>query len=141
MKIYLDASVSLRPLLNQPVLLAEWQQWDEAFTSDLFSVEARRTLDRLRVLGLLDEVALEAAERGLVRLERGIQRVSVGRSVLDRASRRMQTPCRTLDAIHIATALLLRERQVPDLIFATHDRQQATAARALGFEVVGAEAP
>lgn len=34
-------------------------------------------------------------------------------------------------------ALLWRERRGPDLIFATHDPQQARAARALGFECVG----
>jgi hypothetical protein len=37
----------------------------------------------------------------------------------------------------LASAMLWRERRDPDLIFATHDPQQARAARALGFECVG----
>jgi hypothetical protein len=49
----------------------------------------------------------------------------------------MATPVKTLDALHLASALLWRERRSPDLIFATHDPQQARAARALGFECVG----
>ena len=44
---------------------------------------------------------------------------------------------RTLDAIHLATALAWREARHPGLIVATHDPQLALAARACGFEVVG----
>ena len=35
----------------------------------------------------------------------------------------------TLDALHLASAMLWRERRSTDLIFATHDPQQARAAR------------
>jgi hypothetical protein len=44
---------------------------------------------------------------------------------------------RTLDTLHLASALMIRERYEA-LRFATHDRELATAAHALGFEVVGA---
>ena len=50
----------------------------------------------------------------------------------------MPTTLGTLDAIHLASALVLRE-EVPDLVFATHDRQPAIGARALGFEVIGVD--
>ena len=50
----------------------------------------------------------------------------------------MPTDVKTLDAIHLASAQLFSERREIDLVFGTHDRSQATAARALGFEVVGA---
>lgn len=43
----------------------------------------------------------------------------------------------TLDAIHLATALLLRE-ELAELDFATHDARLALAARSMGFAVVGA---
>ncbi len=42
-----------------------------------------------------------------------------------------------LDAIHLTTALMLRERRDVSVIFATHDSRQATAAYALGFSVAG----
>lgn len=49
----------------------------------------------------------------------------------------MATAIGTLDAIHLASALLFRERRNAPVLFATHDRRQATAARARGFECVG----
>ena len=42
-----------------------------------------------------------------------------------------------LDALHLASALLWRERRAAELLFATHDPRQARAARALGFDCVG----
>jgi hypothetical protein len=49
----------------------------------------------------------------------------------------MATAVKTLDALHLASALLFRERREVSMIFATHDAQQATAARALGFVCIG----
>jgi hypothetical protein len=49
----------------------------------------------------------------------------------------MATPVKTLDALHLASALLWRERSGDPLVFATHDPQQARAARALGFDCAG----
>lgn len=43
----------------------------------------------------------------------------------------------TLDAIHLATALLWRERESADILMATHDGALAVAARASGLRVVG----
>jgi prevent-host-death family protein len=43
----------------------------------------------------------------------------------------------TLDAIHLATALLWRERSDADLLMATHDATLGLAARAVGFRVIG----
>jgi hypothetical protein len=45
----------------------------------------------------------------------------------------MPTIVKTLDAIHLASAIVIRERRGIELLFATHDTQQAIAARALGF--------
>ncbi len=45
----------------------------------------------------------------------------------------MPTIVKTLDAFHLTSAIAVRERRGVELLFATHDTQQATAARALGF--------
>ena len=45
---------------------------------------------------------------------------------------------RTLDGIHLATALSIREIETVDLLL-NHDSQLATAARGLGFEVIGTD--
>jgi len=135
--VYLDTSTVLRALLGQMPLLAGWGNWEEAYTSDLMGVEARRTLDRLRLASALDDAGVADAHAELARIERSLGRVRLTRRVLERAAQPMATAVRTLDAIHLASALLLRERHPESMLFATHDRRQALAARALGFTCVG----
>ena len=74
----------------------------------------------------------------LTRIERAIGAIPLTRPVLHRAALPMPTAVKTLDAIHLASALLLRERRIASLTFATHEPQQLRAARALGFECLGA---
>ena len=56
--------------------------------------------------------------------------------ILQRASETFPTVVGTLDAIHLATALSVREIEKLDSLL-THDSQLGTAGRSLGFEVVG----
>jgi hypothetical protein len=49
----------------------------------------------------------------------------------------MPVPLGTLDAIHLATALLWRETREMDLVLANHDRALAAASRASGLRVAG----
>jgi len=49
----------------------------------------------------------------------------------------MPTIVKTLDAIHLTSALVLQEKLNAPLVFATHDSRKATAAYALGFDVLG----
>jgi len=135
--VYVDTSVVLRALLGQAPVLAGWGNWDEAYSSELMSVEARRAIDRIRLAGAIDDGGVADAHTELARIERSLGRIRLARRVLDRAALPMSTAVRTLDAIHIASALLLRERHPDNLLFATHDRRQATGARALGFTCVG----
>lgn len=137
MTMYLDSSVVLRVLLGQPKPLAGWGRWDAAYSSVLLGVEARRVIDRLRVAAQLDDQGIEAASETLRRMERSIGSIPLSRPVLHRAGLPMPTSAKTLDALHLASALLLHERRDAPVIFATHDPQQARAARALGFETVG----
>ena len=137
MIVYLDTSTVLRALLGQLPVLAGWGNWGEAYSSDLMGVEARRAIDRLRLAAALDDAGVADAHAELARIERSLGRVRLTRRVLARAAQPMATAVRTLDAIHLASALLLRERHSDDLLFATHDRRQAVSARALGFTCVG----
>jgi len=135
--VYLDASVVLRILLQQPRRLAAWGRWEAAYSSELLGIEARRVIDRLRVQAALDDHELADVHHDLTRIERAIGAIPLTRPVLHRAALPMPTAVKTLDAIHLASALLLRERRTASLIFATHDPQQLRAARALGFECLG----
>ena len=100
-------------------------------------VEARRALDRLRLSRALDDDGLADAHEAIAATERAIGSIRLTSAVLRRASQPMPTVVKTLDAIHLASALLFEERHEVGLVFGTHDRSQATAARALGFDVVG----
>ena len=133
MIVYLDSSVVLRPLLAQPGQLKSWGTWTAAYSSEILGVECRRAIDRLRLEGLYDDVHVAQAMEQLSQIERTIRRIRLSRSVIHEASKTMPTIVKTLDAIHLASAILIRERQAIELRFATHDAQQAIAARALGF--------
>ncbi len=131
---YLDTSVPLRLLFDQKPLLSIWGCWDRAYTSALLHLECRRVIDRLRLDAALNDHGVAHAGTGLRHLLRLVDRVALSPSILERASMPLPTAVKTLDAIHLATALVLRERRHPELTFLTHDAQQANAARALGFE-------
>jgi hypothetical protein len=137
MTVYLDTSTVLRVVLGQAGPLAIWGKWDAACSSELLGVEARRALDRLRLEGALNDDQVGAFQGALARIERTIDGIRLTRLVLGRAALPMATPVKTLDALHLASALLWRERRSPDLVFATHDPQQARGARALGFDCTG----
>ena len=133
MIVYLDSSVVLRPLLDQPNRLREWGRWTSAYSSELLGVECRRAIDRLRLEGSYDDAQVAKAIEQLARIEKTIKRIRLTRTILHAASRTMPTIVKTLDAIHLVSAVAIRDRRHVEIQFATHDEQQATAARALGF--------
>jgi len=137
MVVYLDSSVVLRILLGQQNAWDGWRRWQKAYSSTLLHVECRRVIDRLRLESFLNDHAVAHVGTELRRLDRVIGRIALTRSVTERASMTMPTSVKTLDAIHLASAMLLRERRHPDLTFVTHDAQQATCAQAFGFECLG----
>ena len=63
--------------------------------------------------------------------------VDLNRPVLERAAQPVPTSLGTLDAIHLATALLWREHSGFEFVMATHDTALGLAARASGLRVVG----
>jgi uncharacterized protein len=137
MNVYFDASILLRILLGDGPLLEGWSTFARPFTSRLTLVEARRVIDRNRLTAVLNGDDLSRLLSMLLNIEQGLHVLPIVEEVLERASRPMPTTVRTLDAIHLASAMVIRDEILPDLIFATHDRQQATGARAIGFEVIG----
>jgi hypothetical protein len=134
--VYLDSSVVLRPLLDQPRKLQSWGQWKIAYSSELLGIECRRAIDRLRLEGLYDDQQVAQAMEQLAKIEKTIKRIPLTRSIIQASSQTMPTIVKTLDAIHLVSAIAIRERSGVELVFATHDSQQATAARALGFACV-----
>jgi predicted nucleic acid-binding protein len=134
---YLDSSVLLRVILGQHDALKEWGRVSEGIASALVEVECLRTLDRLRLIeNYADNVIAERRE-AVYRLMESMEIVEITYPILSRASQPLPTSLGTLDAIHLATALLWKERAGKVLSMATHDVALAVAARASGLPVVG----
>ena len=136
MIVYLDSSVVLRPLFDQPGRLKVWGQWKAAYCSELVGVECRRAIDRLRLLSLYDDEQVGQAMERLIKIEGTIRRIRLTKSIVFAAAQTMPTIVKTLDAFHLVSAVAIRDRRGVNLLFATHDAQQATAARALGFTCI-----
>ncbi len=136
MNVYLDTSVILRVLFRDPHALPEWGRWSQASASALWEIETRRTIDRARLEGALDDVLVASAHDQVNLLRQHILTVHVTDTILERAGDAFPTVIGTLDAIHLATAIHLRNHMTLDC-FLTHDRQLGTAAKAMGFTVDG----
>ena len=135
---YVDSSVLLRVVLGQRDALKEWGRVTRGVASALAEVECLRTLDRLRVSERHSDEAIAERREAVYRLMESMEVVEVGRAVLARASQPLPTVLGTLDAIHLATALLWKERTSSDMVMATHDAALAVAAKATGMRVIGA---
>jgi predicted nucleic acid-binding protein len=134
---YVDASVLLRVALNQPQALAEWPRIRQPVASALVRTESLRTIDRLRVSQVLTDAEVATRRAVVLAFFDALEIVAVDSVVLDRAAQPMPVALGTLDAIHLATALLWRESTGENLVMATHDGALALGARAYGFSVVG----
>jgi predicted nucleic acid-binding protein len=134
---YVDSSVLLRIVLQQLDPLPALLDCDDRVTSFLTEVECMRAIEAARLRRQLNmEESGERRQVAYVHLKR-MRRLMLSLSVLRRAGESYPVALKSLDAIHLATALVWRDRRAPDLVFATHDRQLGRAALALGFEVIG----
>jgi hypothetical protein len=137
LNVYVDSSVLLRVVLGEPGRLRIWSRITTAVSSELIRLECLRTIDRARLrLGLADRQVAERRAAVLEAIE-GFTLVPLGPTALERAADPFPTVVGSLDAIHLASALLVRDR-FDDLALATHDVELAIAARAEGFSVHGA---
>ena len=135
---YVDASVLLRVVLRQSNALKEWISIERGVASALVEVECLRTLDRLRLRDGLPDSRIAVRREAVFRLMEAMEIVDLNRPVLERAAQPVPTSLGTLDAIHLATALLWREHSGFEFVMATHDTALGLAARASGLRVVGA---
>ena len=138
MTAYIDTSALLRLVLREPGALDELRSYDALVSSELIAVETARTIDRLRLQGSLTTTEAAARLRAVTEWLEAIDLVLLRPTVLSRASEPMPMPLGTLDALHLATALIWRDRMGPLAAVATHDSTLASTARSFGFDVLGA---
>jgi predicted nucleic acid-binding protein len=133
-----DSSVVLRVLFGESDPIAGWAE-DEPVSSELLRVESLRVVDRARIRQNLSDQEAARLRSAALELTDSIALVPVTSDILERAAEPFPTTLRTLDAIHLATALALRA-EYPGLTLATHHGELAVAATALGFPVEGTPA-
>ena len=135
---YIDSSVLLRLALGQPNPLPEWRQIDRGISSALIATESLRTLDRLRIRAKLPDAETARRRAAILNLINSLELIEIDAMVLERAAQPMATELGTLDAIHLASALLWKDAMGVDPMMATHDGALGLAAHAYGFSVIGA---
>jgi len=143
MKLYAESSAPLAWLLEQEhgELVADTLgQAELVIASDLTVIECDRVLIRAVVLDQLHES--DAVDRQ-ARLNAVSQRwtlLVLDEEIIERARRPFPAePVRTLDAIHLASALTAR-KAVPDLALLALDGRVRKAAGRLGFRLAPTDA-
>ena len=129
----------MRIVLQKGERLSQWDELHLGVSSVLLAVECRRTLDQLRHRGELADADVLEKRRILNVFLTRLEMQPLDEHVLEIAADPLPTNLATLDALHLATALLYRATETPDerLLFATHDHALARAAEAMRFEVIG----
>lgn len=104
--------------------------------SELTIVECERVLIRAVALNQLGEADLSARRAWLQAAAAHWTLFALDRQILERACRPFpKEPIRTLDALHLSTAVFART-VVPDVRFLSLDDRVRSSARELGFEVL-----
>jgi hypothetical protein len=129
--LYLDASALVKLIAQEReslALLAYLSRQAGRVSSALTRVEVMRTLGR----STLGAAGRRRAEEVLA----GVAFIRLHDGILDAAGDLLPTGLRSLDALHLATALSI----APDLAgFVTYDRRLADAAASAGLNVVTPE--
>ena len=137
MNVYVDSSVLLRVVIGEPGRLRIWPRITDAVASELIRLECLRTIDRARIRLRLDDEEVADRRGAVLEAIEAFSLIRVDQRILERATEPFPTMLGSLDAIHLASALLARD-VFEDLSLATHDQELAIAARAVGFRVHGA---
>lgn len=122
---YLDASAFAKLVIEEAesaALFAFLEHWPRRTSSALLRTEA------IRALRTLGSTAVDRARSALERVEL----VSVGDELLEAAGLLDPTTIRTLDAIHLATAMSVRD-EIGVLV--TYDRRMIDGAELLGLPI------
>ncbi len=124
--VYLDSSALVKLVAIEPesaALVAHLRDRPSQVASSIVIVELSRTL--ARKAGLDASRATEIIDR--------LELVDVDRRIMDRAAGLAPVELRSLDAIHLATAIEVRD-SIEAVV--TYDARLAAAARVHGFTVI-----
>ena len=140
MVAYLDSSLTLRHVLRGEITINQALACDRTVSSELMEIECRRVIHRCRLQGDLDDEGVLKATERLEKLLNGMYLLALSSAVKKRAMEAFPVSIKTLDALHLASALALAEKSGGEkpLIF-SHDTGMNRCAKVLGFQAPLAE--
>jgi len=131
---YLDSSVLLRHILLGDTAIRHTLSCGCIVSSEILEIECRRVLHRYRMDGDLDDNGFIAARSRLDDILSGISLLVLSSAVKKRAMESFPVSVKTLDALHIASALVFLEaRPQEKLLVFTFDTVMNRCVLALGF--------
>ena len=131
---YLDSSVVLRHILQGESAVRHALACGRVVSSELLEIECRRVIHRYRMDGDLDDDGFVQVVERLERVLAGVSVLALSRSVKKRAMDSFPVSVKTLDALHLASALVFSAAE-PDetVLMFSHDAAMNRCAKALGF--------
>jgi predicted nucleic acid-binding protein len=140
--LYAESSAVLAWLLDQPqgaAVAAALAAADLVLASDLTVVECDRVIVRAVALGELHESDADDRQARLNAVSARWTLLGLDEEILERARRPFpREPVRTLDALHVASALTAR-KAVPDLAMLSLDVRVREVAASLGLPLLPAQ--
>ncbi len=134
MVAYLDSSVVLRYVLKGDPAIRHALACETILSSELLEIECRRVLQQCRMVGELSDTTYVTAVKRLDALLAGIGLLSLSPAVKKRAMDAFPVVVKTLDALHLATAIVFSAKQSSDtLLMFSHDEAMNRCAVVLGF--------
>lgn len=137
MKAYIDSSVILRIIFGEKDALALPQDLDVFASSEILRIECFRTLDRMQRALKMTEDDVTTRYAALHSTLRHLSFIKLTDTISKRACEAFPVVLKTLDAIHLSSAILWQQQEPAEILFLTHDLQLSKAAISLGFKVLG----
>ena len=138
MNIYAESSAVLAWLLGEPTgsrVREALRRAELVFASDLVLIECDRVLIRAVTLGEIDEAAAGSRRARLNAAAAHWHTYRLSLDIVERARRAFPVePVRTLDAIHLASALIVRSA-IPSVELLSLDDRIRRAGEQLGFRL------
>jgi predicted nucleic acid-binding protein len=146
MILYLDTSALVKLYFREPFsdeILLKWRSAQQIVTSSVAYAETVASIYRKSREGNLEDSLVREVVASFYRDWSSLIRVEVTdelNAYIDRAVERYPLP--GFDLVHLASAMVIRERVPQDFVFACFDERLARAAQSEGLETFPqAEAP
>ena len=132
---YFDSSVILRFAIGHENAIHDFSPYTyKASTSAITIIECLRVLDRWRITKEISDKKLVDSRTICLQILNGLRIVSIDDSIVSLASQTFPIALKSLDAIHLATAIHLQNETKHGILLLTHDIKLQMAAIAMNIE-------